>query len=107
MKNSVYFLLLFIAASILVGFDLKQGVASAQGINNTVVFGNFTVDKFVADGQNITGQNVTIHGNGNITMSGNITLTIDNQTEPMDIEELLLSGDLDLGCRRCHELGGN
>jgi hypothetical protein len=97
---------ILVISSVVIGLDLNQ-LVSAQLTNNTLIFGNFTVDSIVADGQNITAQNITIQGKGNITMSGNITITVDNQTQPMDVEELLLTGDLDLGCRRCHELGAD
>jgi hypothetical protein len=75
-----------------------------EGISNGTLTGNFTPSaEILADGKTLPSENLTVSGDGNITVSGNLTIT-DEQGREISIEELVLSGNLSLGCRRCHEL---
>ena len=96
----VFVALIFIAFNLPISQELDAQSADEEATlsgnmtstNVTEVSGNSTV---------IPTENITISGQGNVTISGNITVT-DAEGNVIPLDEILFSGDLDFGCRRCH-----
>lgn len=72
--------------------------------DNPAAVGNITsAGELIADGKKVSLENLTISSAGNVTITGNLTIT-DDKGNVLPLEELLFSGNLTIGCRRCHEL---
>ena len=77
---------------------------STTAVSTAPLSGNMTspeIAEVVGNTTALPTENITITGQGNITISGNITVT-DSEGNVIPLEEILFSGDIDFGCRRCH-----
>jgi hypothetical protein len=100
-KLLVFVALIFIAFNLPISHELYAQSADEE---EATLSGNMTstnVTEVIGNSTTIPTENITLSGQGNVTISGNITVT-DAEGNVIPLEEILFSGDLDFGCRRCH-----
>lgn len=94
------FVSLIVCSIIPLQFPVSKSYAQETGIdmNLTAPMGAIEVE---GNETALPSGDITITGQGNVTIDGNLTAR-DEQGNAVSLEEFLLSGNLSIGCRRCH-----